>query len=241
MWFNKKRIAAYLIFFFFMDSPGFCGPIEIGMLDLPPYYILGKNDAVEGGILVDMLDRIFDRAGIEHTFAGYPARRLYSNVAKGITQVWLGTLGVPEYEGKTIISPKILAEIKLQVYAINPSTPLPKSLEELKGKSVITILGYHYGGGRKFLENPENNIASETANSHEAAFMMLKLGRATYVLDYSKPADDAISQLKLEGVIHAPITTLSMYIHISKTVPDAQVLMDRLMNAYDELKKEGKL
>ncbi|WP_156906765.1 substrate-binding periplasmic protein [Desulforegula conservatrix] len=238
----KKR--CFLLIFFFvacMEQSAISEPLEIGMLDFPPYYILGKNEEVKGGLLVDMLVKIFDRAGIEYTLAGYPPKRLYSNVGKGITHIWLGTLGVSEYEGKTIVSPKKMAEINLHVFSMNKSIPLPKSLNELKGKSVITIFGYNYGGVIKFLEDPANNIVLEPAKTHESAFMMLKMERAGFVLDYIEPAGEALSKLKLSDLSHAPITELPLYIHIAKTLPDAQQIMDRLMNAYEELKKEGKL
>lgn len=74
-----------------MEQSAISEPLEIGMLDFPPYYILGKNEEVKGGLLVDMLVKIFDRAGIEYTLAGYPPKRLYSNVV-GITHVWLERL-----------------------------------------------------------------------------------------------------------------------------------------------------
>lgn len=216
-------------------------PLEIGLLDLPPYYVLGKNDEVKGGLFVDMLTKVFDRAGIEYIFAGYPPKRLYSNVGKGTTQIWMGTLGVEEYEGKTLVSPKIMAVISLHVFSMDKRTPLPSSIEELKGKSIITIFGYNYGGIIKFLEDPANKIVLESARTHESAFMMLNLNRAEFVLDYIEPASEALSKYKLQDLAHAPITVLPLYIHVSKTLPDAQQIMDKIMKAHDDLKKEGKL
>lgn len=234
----------FIITIFFvscLEQSAISAPLEIGMLDFPPYYVLGKNEEVKGGLFVDMLARIFDRAGIEYTFAGYPPKRLYSNLGKGITHVWMGTLGVAEYEGKTLVSPKKMAEINLHVFSMDKDTPLPKSLDGLKGKSVITIFGYNYGGVINFLEDSANKIILEPARTHESAFMMLKMNRAGFVLDYIEPAGEALSKLQLQGLNHAPITVLPLYLHISKTVPDAQQIMDKVMKAYDDMKKEGKL
>lgn len=234
----------FILMFFFvvcMEQSASSEPLEIGLLDLPPYYVLGKNEEVKGGLFVDMLAKIFDRAGIEYSFAGYPPKRLYSNLGKGITHVWMGTLGVVEYEGKTLVSPKKMAEINLHVFSIHKDTPLPKSLDELKGKSVITIFGYNYGGVIKFLEDPSNKIFLEPARTHESAFMMLKLDRAGFALDYIEPAGEALSKLQLQGINHAPITVLPLYLHVSKTLPDAQQIMYKLMKAYDDLKAEGKI
>lgn len=236
-----KFLATVLASVLLLCSYAFSEPLEIGILDFPPYYVLGKNGRVEGGIFVEMLDKIFDRAGIEHGFASYPPKRLYSNVGKGITPVWMGTIGVAEYDGKTIVSPEKIADINLHVFAINPLAPLPKNVGELKGRSVITIFGYNYGGVISYLEDQANRIALEPAKTHESAFMMLQLARADFVLDYAEPASEALSKLRIEGLKHSPITVLPIYIHISKALPDGQKIMDRLMKAHEELKKEGKL
>lgn len=237
-----KRCFIFSVFFVFcLGQDAGSASLEVGLLDFPPYYVLGRNEEVKGGLFVDMLVKILDRAGLEYSFAGYPPKRLYSNVGKGITHIWMGTLGVEEYEGKTLVSPQIMAEINLHVFSMDKVAPLPKNLEELKGKSVITIFGYNYGGVIKFLEDPSNKIILEPAKTHESAFMMLQMGRAGFVLDYLEPAGEALSKLALPDLRHAPIKVLPLYIHVSKTLPDAQQIMDKIMKAHDDLKKEGKL
>lgn len=238
----KKTLISILVLFFFpIYSHAGSAPIEIGILDFPPYYVLGVNDEVEGGILVEMLAKIFKRAEIEVTFAGYPPKRLYSNLGKGITQVWLGTKGVEDYEGKTVVSPQMIVEINLHVFSSGKNATLPKNMEELKGKSVITIHGYNYGGLIKFLENPANNITLEKARTHESAFRMLQMERAEYVLDYIEPASSSIEKLKITNLKHAPIQKIPLFIHISDKVPNAQQQMDKVMKAYYDLKKEGSI
>lgn len=241
MVYTRRCFILAIIFVACMGQSVSSGPLEVGMLDFPPYYVLGKNEEVKGGLFVDMLAKILDRAGLEYSFVGYPPKRLYSNVSKGITHIWMGTLGVEEYEGKTLVSPKKMADINLHIFSMDKTMPLPKNIEELKGKSVITIFGYNYGGVIKFLEDPANKIVPEPAKTHEAAFMMLKMDRAGFVLDYIEPAGEALSKLNLPELRHAPIKVLPIYIHVSKALPDAQQIMDKIMKAHDDLKKEGKL
>jgi len=237
-----KRIFILAVFFVVcMGQPASSTPLEVGMLDLPPYYVLGNNEEVKGGIFVDMLTKVFDRAGLEYKFAGYPPKRLYSNLGKGITHIWMGTLGVEEYEGKTLVSDQKMGEINLHVFSRNRIPQLPKNLDELKGKSVITIFGYNYGGVIKLLEDPASGIVLEPAKTHESAFLMLKMDRAEFVLDYIEPAGDALSRMQLPNLTHAPITVIPLYLHVSKTLSDSRQIMDKIMKAYDDLKKEGKL
>lgn len=224
-----------------LSGYAFSAPLEIGALNFPPYYNVENESVVTGGYYVDMLKMVFDKAGLEYVFRGYPAKRLYMNVASGTTQIWMGTLGVAEYEGKTIVSPKKISEINLAIYFKGSDGFVPKSLEDLKGKSVITIFGYNYGGDVRFLEDPRNEIKAEPAKTHEAAFRMLQVGRAPFVLDYTEPASEVLSRLNIQDIKKSDIKTLGMYIHISNKLPDAQAIMDRLMKAHGDLIAEGKI
>ena len=216
-------------------------PLQVGMLHFPPYYVLEEQDKVMGGLLVDMLQKILKRAGIEYEMKGYPAKRLYVNVGDGTTQLWMGTLGVPDYEGKVLISPRPTTEIVLEIYSLGPKTEIPKSIDELANKSVITLRGYAYAGAIKTLEDPAKNIKINLTNSHDAAFAMLAAGRAPFVLDYKQPAIETIERKKMKNVQSVTLSTIPLYVLINKNTPNAQATMDKIMEAYTELKKEGSI
>ena len=215
-------------------------PLEIGALNFPPYYVVENGATVAGGEFVDYLKKLFAKAGIDYVFKGYPARRLYANVADGTTQIWMGTLGVPEYEGKTLISPQKITDINLEVYGSGPVDALPKTINDLKGKSVATIRGYTYGGLLAKLEDPQNSIKLSAVTEHKAAFQMLQAGRVDYVLDYIEPATETLNTLTVPGINKRSWMVLGIYIHVSKMTPDAQTVMNKLMKAHDELKTDGK-
>lgn len=243
--FMKKKLSGIFVSavlsVFCLATYSYSAPLEIGALNFPPYYNVENDTTITGGYYVDMLKMVFERAGVEYTLKGYPAKRLYTNVGDGTTQVWMGTIGVAEYEGKTIVSPKQTSEINLEVYTLGSAEMLPKTLDDLKGKSVITIFGYNYGGTLKFLNDPQNNIKTEPAKTHESAFKMLQVGRAPFVLDYREPATETLAKINIPDIKKNSIKNLGIYIHISNKVPDAQAIMDKLMKAYDELKAEGKI
>ena len=191
----KNIVASALTAFMLLPLIGRGAPLQIGMLHMPPYYVLENQSRVMGGILTDMLTKIMQRAGIEYEVKGYPAKRLYAGVADGTVQLWLGTMGVAEFEGKVLVSPRPTAEIVLEIYSTLPTTEIPKSIEGLANKSVIAIRGFTYGGGIKTLEDPAMNIKVNPTNSHDAAFEMLVNGRAPFVLDYKQPSIEAIERL----------------------------------------------
>jgi ABC-type amino acid transport substrate-binding protein len=234
-------IFLMLVFILFQGvGVAFSASLQIGVFNFPPYYIVDSNDEVKGGLYVEMLRNIMDRAGLEHSFISYPPKRLYHNLGKGNIQIWLGTLGVAEYEGKTLVSPVKIADINLMVYTNDSKTVLPSSIEGLKGRSVITIFGYNYGGLIQFLEDPANSITCEPAKSHDAAFMMLKIGRSNLLLDYHEPASDSIKKTDLPDLRYSPIQKIPLHLHVSKAVSNADEIMKKLMKAYAEIKKDGK-
>ena len=77
------------------------------------------------------------------------------------------------------------------------------------------------------------------AKSHDAAFMMLKIGRSNLLLDYHEPASDSIKKTDLPDLRYSPIQKIPLYLHVSKTVPNAAEIMKKLMKAYVEIKKDG--
>ncbi|HLA36534.1 MAG TPA: transporter substrate-binding domain-containing protein [Rhodocyclaceae bacterium] len=215
-------------------------PLEVGALNFPPYYELENESKVTGGYFIDFLKTLLTRAGVEHEFKGYPPKRLYTNVGEGTVKIWMGPVGVPEFEGKVLVSPKQISEINMEVYTMGAADTLPKSIDDFKGKSVITVRGYTYGGMIAALNDPKNNIKVEVANTHEAAFQMLQAGRAAFLLDYIEPATETLAKLKFPSVNKRSLKTLPVFIMVSKTVPDAQAIMDKIMKTYETMNLESK-
>ncbi|HLA36533.1 MAG TPA: transporter substrate-binding domain-containing protein [Rhodocyclaceae bacterium] len=224
-----------------LATPASAAPLEVGMLNFPPYYLLENESKPVGGYWFDFLKVLMARAGVDYAFKGYPPKRLYQNVAEGTTSIWMGVKDVPDYAGKVLVSPKQISEINMELYAMGASAAIPKSIDELKGKSLITIRGYSYGGMVTALNDPKNGIKIEVANTHEAAFQMLQAGRGEYLLDYIEPASETLAKLSFPPVSKYSIKVLPIYIMVSKSLPNAQDLMDKLMKAHDEIGKENKL
>ncbi|MFZ5570827.1 MAG: substrate-binding periplasmic protein [Thermodesulfobacteriota bacterium] len=213
--------------------------IKIGVLNFAPFYLVeeGKEPS---GMMLDFLKAAMDKAGLAYSVKGYPPKRLYQNLAEGKSHVFLGIKGVPELEGKVIYSRSKITEIDMRVYT-RPDTPVLKTKEEMKGKKIIVIRGYSYGGFIKFLQDPANKIEMDESDDHDTAFKKLMAKRADYVLDYSKPSEKAIASLNLTGIQNHSINLIDIVLIVSNQTPNAQEVADKLEKAFDELKKEGKL
>lgn len=234
------RLGSLVIFFCLclcVPARGEAPALKAGVLDFPPYYIV-KNENDVRGSLAEVIRKVLGRAGYTYVLNGYPPKRLYKNIADGTVHVWLGVGGVPDYEGKVLYSDIKVEEIEVRLYTLD-GKPLLKSIEDLKGRTVILQRGYGYGGMVSFLEDPRNKITPDYTDGHELAFKKLLKGRADYLLDYRQPAEALIRKERIGGVKSSSMKTLGVYFIISKKTPDAENILKKIDAAYLTLKKEG--
>ncbi len=215
------------------------GVVKIGILDFSPFYVIeeGKEPT---GLVLEALKIAMTKAGFAYEIKDYPPKRLYQNLAEGKSELFLGIKGVPELEDRVLYGRSKITTIDMRVYT-RAETPTPKTKDELKGKKIIVIRGYSYGGFIKYLQDPANQIEVDESDNHEIAFKKLQAKRADYLLDYRQPADDAIKALTLTGVQNNSLSLLDIVIIVSKQTPNGQELVDKLERAFEELRKEGKL
>lgn len=213
--------------------------IEIGALDFPPYYMVRDYNSVSG-CLPDMLRDVAGEAGLDYEVHGYPAKRLFTNIAAGKTQLWFGTKGVPEYDDKVYYSRDSLLDIKMAVYRL-PATPELQKKEQLAGQSVIVIYGYAYGGFVSFLKDPANHITLQETTSHKSALLMLLNNRADYLLDYTQPVERALALTGPLPIVETRLSTIPLHFVVPKAYPQAESLLKKIELAAETLKKRGLL
>jgi polar amino acid transport system substrate-binding protein len=212
-------------------------PLAVGVLHLPPFYVLDAGETtVQGGIFVERLKMVLNRAKVDYEMSGFPPKRLYSNFAEGTVQILIGSAGNAVIEGKALVSPIPLGETLIELYSLLPASKIPASIAELEGKSVIVILGYSYAGILDALKG--KNVEYLTAANHEAAFQMLGAGRAPYVLGYQGVGDPGIKAAGLTKVSSKVMKTINNYFQIQKDTSDAKEIMDKCTKALAELKAE---
>ncbi|MBF0203167.1 MAG: transporter substrate-binding domain-containing protein, partial [Desulfamplus sp.] len=165
--------------------------IKVGGFNFEPFYVV-EDGKEPSGLLVDYIKAALTKSNMSsYSVEGYPPKRLYMYLAEGDVDLCLGVKGVPALEGNVIYSNEKITDIDLRLY-YRQETMVLKSKEELRGKRILTIRGYSYGGFIKYLANPENNIVMDVTNGHELAFKKLQAKRADYVLDYSFPSDETL-------------------------------------------------
>jgi len=240
-WKNLTRVFFMFLFFSILIKPALvhAEPYKVGLVDFPPFATIDKSGKYSG-IMVELLEKVLKRAEISYEVAPFPQKRLFKNLATGETDIYMGVKGVPYYEGKVLFSDVAVCDIDLRAYCLKKTPPI-QARHQLKGKSIIVIMGYGYGGLIGYLKDPANRITLDPTATHVLAFRKLKAKRAQYVLDYRRPATMAIDNEKMtENVDFTSIAKLNIYFIVSKKAPEAQRLMKRMEEAYQALKAEEK-
>lgn len=219
------------------DTPVNLGKLEIGAMDFPPYSIV-KDGQEPSGCLIDYMKHVAKEGGIDAVVKGYPPKRLFTNIASGATNLWLGTRGVPEYEGKVLYGSKPVAEIKMTAYKL-PGTPALTKKEDLAGKSVIVIYGFAYGGFIQYLKNPANQVRLQETNNHKSALLMLNNGRADYLLDYDQIIQQTLEQVGPMPLDEIPLQRIPITFVVSQASPNAEQILKRFEQAAKQLAQKG--
>lgn len=183
--------------------------------------------------LLKAADAIFARAGIPWQAHPYPAARMFETLRNGTANFSM-LVKSPALEQCCVVGRKPVAGTELRVYH-GVGKPAIRSRDDLRGKSVILIRGYSYGGLLAQLTAPDSGVAVQSAVSHQVAFDMLERGRADYLLDYSGPAREILAARPGLDLRHETLERLDVYLVLWRGYPNAEATMARLEAIADEL------
>lgn len=231
----------YLILLVFGLS-GFCHAqqpvVVVGYYDFPPSVSTSPEGRAEGP-LVDLLTRLLQRAGYAAEFRGLPIARLYNDMREGRVDLWAGAPAKPELAGYVLESDRPLSEVRLNLY-YRPDTPPPNVRDELGGKVVIMLSGYSYWPRtRELLFDPTRKVQELRTNHRASALALLLRKRGDYLLDYQLPMEKTIRDAGLSPLPHVTLEALPIRLIVSRKSDNAEVLLQRLDAAFDQMRAEG--
>lgn len=186
--------------------------------------------------LIRLAAVMFEKAGIPWHSRRYPATRIYNYLNDGTVEFSM-LVKAPSLSDCCLLSRLPVTGTELRVYHLSDK-PAARSREDLIGKRIITIRGYSYGDLRTFLNDPANNITSNAAIKHDAAFAMLEAGRADYLLDYTGPATEVLKEHPIAGIRFTPLSRIDVHLVLAKAYPDSKNVMARLESIVEGLNKE---
>lgn len=217
------------------------GAIIIGHIDFPP--IIYSNEAGESnGPLADTIRLVLDRSKFypKYKLTTLPTKRVIEYLINGKIPFSPLIRGIPKLKDKIIYSGSKISTLNINAYYTG-KTAVIKGLSDLKGKEIIGLRGYSYGGRIiKFIKDPANKIVYHLCNTHESGFRMLQRGRGGCVIDFKSPSDVVLKNLGIENFQYTPLETIDLFFNISKKTPDYLKLKESLDKAYKELLEEGR-
>ncbi|MEH6625362.1 MAG: hypothetical protein V7739_02880 [Motiliproteus sp.] len=199
--------------------------LRVGLMDFPPYYSPSKEQGAEGE-LVDLLNEVMTELGETWAPQFYEVPQLLHNIVHGDSDIAM-LINHPMLEKNALYGRHPIGRLIMQAYHLPQQTSV-SSLAELKGKSVILLRGYGYGGLANKLLQPDSAILPIFASSRMQAFHWLQQGKGDYILDYVGPANAALAALDQHDIHGDTVLDKNVYFIISGKLTNAKELLSRM-------------
>lgn len=176
--------------------------------------------------LIDIASALFQEAKIPWKSKQLPVSRMFQELDYQVSDFSI-LIKSPQILECCVTSDKPVFKEELRVYH-HPTGHTISSIDDLVGKSIITIQGYSYGYLHSFLSNNINNLTIYTAPTHASAFAMLEARRADYLIDYRGASIEALSNNPIPNIMFDVLENFDLYLVLSKNHPNAVTLIKRL-------------
>ena len=215
-------------------SPATANPVSWGFINFPPYnYLDERNRAV--GSLVDEVKQVMKLADVNYDVRMFPNRRLYQQLNSGAVDFTVSITDILTNKEDFVISQFPVTQVKVNAFWVGDKAPI-SSIEDLRGKQVILISGYTYGTLRQQLEKQGNGIQIiANIEKHKQALEALMAGRGDYLINYSQPIELLNEANNWTHVKASTLNKYDMYYILSRRYPNAEVVMQKLEQAYAQL------
>lgn len=212
--------------------------LKVVLLPYPGYSEYDEQGRVVGHA-VDVLTRLFERAGRDFDITLLPIARVRRGLVSGELDVWLGLNNQVGLEAYTVQGRSSFGRLPVHLY-YRQGEPVPVWPDSLHKRSLILITNYNYSLPiSRVLQDDRLDVEKRSSSSHVGAIRMLLRGRGDYLLDYRGQAAAAMAELGLEYLPHIVVEEPPMRLFISRRRADAAALMDDLDLAFESLVREG--
>lgn len=186
--------------------------------------------------LLRVTEELFKRARIDMESRAYPAARMFRNLKKGLANFSI-LVHSPSLDSCCLIGKTRVSTTELRIY-YKKGVEAITLIEDLAGKTIITVRGYSYGPLKSFIADPNNKVSTSPSISHTSAFTMLSKGRAKYLLDYKQPSIEVLTQNPIGDIQFKTLDTIDFYLVLSRDYPNAPQVLLKLENIIKEMDVE---
>jgi len=210
------------------------------------------NNGKVAGLRLEFFGKIARHAGYKWRGKLFPAKRLMTNLVQGRVDVSMLVLN------PMLNNPTLILTGKEPIYTENLniySPKYPSSVRfrtDLRGKQIVVMRGYGYGGFKDWLNDPQNQIQQVEVDGFDQAISMLIKRNLDYALLYDLNFEAGMADLEVQNrtdvltqAKNLNVTNwakVPVYFHLSrKALPDAEQILASLMQSFHTLQKEGSL
>lgn len=212
-----------------------------GYVEFPPFTYTNSEGKADG-FIIDLVDSTFKNAKLDYTAVSLPAIRLKEYLKHGKVDVWVGITTANDFDEVAIVGSRVFNHLALNAYFIGNKPAINKK-EQLNNQSIITMLGYSYGGLAEYIKDNSNNITDNKTQSLASAFQMLASKRGDYLLGYGLPAQQYLSSNPINALQYSSIAKLPLYFIVSHQTPNGPKIIKQLeywMNTQNNLTEPSK-
>ncbi len=212
--------------------------LRVAYMEFPPVTFRNEFGLPEGPI-IRITEKVAQEAGYKLEFLYLPVGRTYLYLKTGSVDLALGFSGVPVLSSVVLESEINLISMILSAWYLEGTTPV-NHMDDFRGKTLILINGFTYGGFREWLEQ-QGDIRITEAPNRRSAIDMLKRGRGHYLLDYHQPVREVFSRSSDSLIRESEIRTRRGAWLFSRATPEAQQLKEAFDAAYLRLAERGEV
>ncbi|MDX1635903.1 MAG: transporter substrate-binding domain-containing protein [Marinobacter sp.] len=212
--------------------------LRVGYVEFPPFEYRDASGQ-PAGRFIELTRRVAEEAGYQLEFVYLPISRAYFSLVNGSIDLWPGLTLIPALNEAVVASRSRPLQVQLSAWSLKIHPPITQ-FSDLKGKTLILISGYTYGGLRDILAM-DKDIRITDAPNHEAALHMLGRGRGTHLLNYTHPIEQLLETLPIASLRQSPLRVRQAAWLVSRQRDDAIAIRDALDAAYEALVARGEV
>ncbi|MFQ3248376.1 hypothetical protein [Glaciecola sp.] len=202
--------------------------LQWGFVYMPPLAYQDEEGKTKGE-LAEMMTAVSKLSGIAHEPMQFPNARAIFNLNQKKINFAIGMKSLIDNKEGFITSTFPVSKVQLLIVHLE-ETEAVNSIEELKGKDLVLLSGYTYGGLRGKFEE----IAANTFNvdNHNRAIEGLKLKRGDYALLYKTSSEFSLGNNNPADFKSTIVGEVELFFMLNKNVEQSSLIMQKLESSF---------
>ena len=210
--------------------------LKFGYSEFAPYTFTDDQGRPSGEV-TNIIENIVAESGHEFLAVDGPNRRLFRSLVSDDIDLLMVVPFKNDQSHQLLFGDKVFDTLVMSIFWFEGNASPIMELEELKGRPLISIAGYSYGGIFRE-EGLLEGVSPFYSESHPNAIKALVQQRAPYLLAYEKPVLFYLDESVKANLRSYSIKTIPLVLSIRRSYPDAERVLKDLELRYEALYPE---